>query len=260
MSQTAATSLLDGITDPAQVAALSEPQLAELAEEVRRRIIEVVAHNGGHLAPSLGVVELTLALLSTFDLNKDKLIWDVGHQAYAHKLLTGRAGSFHTLRTLGGLSGFPRMAESPYDHFGVGHSSTSISAALGMALARDLSGLRHHVLAVIGDGSLTAGEAFEGLNLAGHMGRRLIVVLNDNEMSISSNVGALSLFLSRTLSRRWVRQTRREARFRFRAHPAHRAKAGALRHARRMEFQVLLYAGHALRSLPLHLYRPGGRT
>lgn len=210
MSQTAETSLLDGITDPAQVAALSEPQLAELAEEVRRRIIEVVAHNGGHLAPSLGVVELTLALLSTFDLNKDKLIWDVGHQAYAHKLLTGRAGSFHTLRTLGGLSGFPRMAESPYDHFGVGHSSTSISAALGMALARDLSGLRHHVLAVIGDGSLTAGEAFEGLNLAGHMGRRLIVVLNDNEMSISSNVGALSLFLSRTLSRRWVRQTRRE--------------------------------------------------
>ena len=210
MSQTAATSLLDGITDPAQVAALSEPQLTELAEEVRRRIIEVVAHNGGHLAPSLGVVELTLALLSTFDLNKDKLIWDVGHQAYAHKLLTGRADSFHTLRTLGGLSGFPRMAESPYDHFGVGHSSTSISAALGMALARDLSGLRHHVLAVIGDGSLTAGEAFEGLNLAGHMGRRLIVVLNDNEMSISSNVGALSLFLSRTLSRRWVRQTRRE--------------------------------------------------
>lgn len=210
MSQTAATSLLDGITDPAQVAALSEPQLTELAEEVRRRIIEVVAHNGGHLAPSLGVVELTLALLSTFDLNKDKLIWDVGHQAYAHKLLTGRVDSFHTLRTLGGLSGFPRMAESPYDHFGVGHSSTSISAALGMALARDLSGLRHHVLAVIGDGSLTAGEAFEGLNLAGHMGRRLIVVLNDNEMSISSNVGALSLFLSRTLSRRWVRQTRRE--------------------------------------------------
>ena len=126
MSQTAATSLLDGITDPAQVAALSEPQLAELAEEVRRRIIEVVAHNGGHLAPSLGVVELTLALLSTFDLNKDKLIWDVGHQAYAHKLLTGRADSFHTLRTLGGLSGFPRMAESPYDHFGVGHSLSLI--------------------------------------------------------------------------------------------------------------------------------------
>ncbi|MGE9985158.1 1-deoxy-D-xylulose-5-phosphate synthase [Desulfovibrio sp. SGI.169] len=210
MAREAKMSILDGITDPAQVKELSEPDLERLADEVRQRIIDVVAHNGGHLAPSLGVVELTLALFSTFDLKKDRLIWDVGHQAYAHKLLTGRADRFHTLRLLGGLSGFPRMAESPYDHFGVGHSSTSISAALGMALARDLSGLRHHVLAVIGDGSLTAGEALEGLNLAGHMGRRLIVVLNDNEMSISSNVGALSLFLSRTLSRRWVRQTRRE--------------------------------------------------
>lgn len=202
--------LLDGIHDPAQVAQLSEPQLIDLAQEVRERIIEVVSRNGGHLAPSLGVVELTLALLSVFDLNHDKLIWDVGHQTYAHKLLTGRAKSFDTLRTLGGLSGFPNLSESPYDHFGVGHSSTSISAALGMALARDLAGLRHHVLAVIGDGALTAGEAFEGLNLAGHMGRRLIVVLNDNEMSISPNVGALSRFLSRTLSRRWVRQTRKD--------------------------------------------------
>ncbi|MBQ3060550.1 MAG: 1-deoxy-D-xylulose-5-phosphate synthase [Desulfovibrio sp.] len=202
--------LLEGISSPEQVAELDEGQLQHLAGEVRQHIIDVVSRNGGHLAPSLGVVELTLALLATFDLSRDKLIWDVGHQAYAHKILTGRSREFHTLRLMGGLSGFPRMAESPYDHFGVGHSSTSISAALGMALARDLSGLRHHVIAVIGDGSLTAGEAFEGLNLAGHMGRRLIVVLNDNEMSISPNVGALSLFLSRTLSRRWVRQTRRE--------------------------------------------------
>ncbi|MDO5484432.1 MAG: 1-deoxy-D-xylulose-5-phosphate synthase, partial [Desulfovibrionaceae bacterium] len=201
---------LDAITSPGQLVGLSDSQLQQLAGEVRQRIIDVVSHTGGHLAPSLGVVDLTLALLSCFDLEKDKLIWDVGHQAYAYKILTGRAKDFHTLRTLGGLSGFPRLAESPYDHFGVGHSSTSISAALGMALARDLSGLRHHVIAVIGDGSLTAGEAFEGLNLAGHMGRRLIVVLNDNEMSISPNVGALSLFLSRTLSRRWVRQTRKE--------------------------------------------------
>ena len=205
-----ATPLLDGIDTPARLQSFSDAQLAQLAREVRRRIIEVVSHNGGHLAPSLGVVELTLALLATFDVGRDRLVWDVGHQAYAYKLLTGRAARFHTLRTFGGLSGFPRMAESPYDHFGVGHSSTSISAALGMALARDLAGLDHHVIAVIGDGSLTAGEAFEGLNLAGHMGRRLIVVLNDNEMSISPNVGALSLFLSRTLSRRWVRQTRRE--------------------------------------------------
>jgi 1-deoxy-D-xylulose-5-phosphate synthase len=201
---------LDDIASPAQLCGLDDAELTRLAAEVRERIIDVVSHNGGHLAPSLGVVELTLALFATFNLDKDKLIWDVGHQAYAHKLLTGRARQFHTLRRLGGISGFPRPTESPYDHFGVGHSSTSISAALGMALARDLAGLRHHVLAVIGDGSLTAGEALEGLNLAGHMGRRLIVVLNDNEMSISPNVGALSLFLSRTLSRRWVRQTRRE--------------------------------------------------
>lgn len=202
--------LLDSITSPAQLHGMSDAQLAQLGEEVRSRIISVVSHNGGHLAPSLGVVELTLALLATFRLDRDKLVWDVGHQAYAYKLLTGRASSFHTIRTLGGLSGFPRIAESPYDHFGVGHSSTSISAALGMAVARDLAGEHHHVLAVIGDGALTAGEAFEGLNLAGHMGKRLIVVLNDNGMSISHNVGALSLFLSRTLSRRWVRQNRRD--------------------------------------------------
>ncbi|MGV6996814.1 1-deoxy-D-xylulose-5-phosphate synthase [Desulfovibrio sp. QI0430] len=202
--------LLDAVSSPAQLNKFSDAQLAQLAGEVRSRIIETVSRNGGHLAPSLGVVELTLALLATFNVEHDKLIWDVGHQAYAYKLLTGRAKDFHTLRSFGGISGFPRMAESPYDHFGVGHSSTSISAALGMALARDLSCLKHHVLAVIGDGSLTAGEAFEGLNLAGHMGRRLIVVLNDNEMSISPNVGALSLFLSRTLSQRWVRQTRKE--------------------------------------------------
>lgn len=206
-----AASFLEQLADPASISQLDNGQLLELADETRKRIISTVSHNGGHLAPSLGVVELTLALLSEFDINEDRLIWDVGHQAYAHKLLTGRAPVFGSLRTLGGISGFPRLEESPYDHFGVGHSSTSISAALGMALARDLSGQKHHIIAVIGDGSLTAGEAFEGLNLAGHMGKRLIVVLNDNEMSISSNVGALSLFLSRTLSRRWVRQTRREA-------------------------------------------------
>ena len=210
MALNAAGLHLEDISDPARLLGLSDAELGRLACEVRERIIATVAANGGHLAPSLGVVELTLALLSEFDLNRDKLIWDVGHQAYAHKLLTGRAAEFSSLRRLGGISGFPRPGESPYDHFGVGHSSTSISAALGMAEARDLAGLRHHVIAVIGDGSLTGGQAFEGLNLAGHMGRRLIVVLNDNEMSISPNVGALSLFLSRTLSSRWVRQTRRE--------------------------------------------------
>lgn len=202
---------LDNLVNPASLAGLANNELLQLAAETRKRIISTVSRTGGHLAPSLGVVELTIALLSEFDLNNDRLIWDVGHQAYAHKLLTGRASVFSTLRSHGGISGFPRIAESPYDHFGVGHSSTSISAALGMALSRDLAGQNHHVIAVIGDGSLTGGEAFEGLNLAGHMRKRLIVVLNDNEMSISPNVGALSLFLSQTLSRRWVRQTRREA-------------------------------------------------
>lgn len=211
MSVFDAGTFLDNLTDPASLLKLETPQLIALAQETRQRIISTVSRTGGHLAPSLGVVELTLAILSEFDINHDKLIWDVGHQAYAHKLLTGRAQQFHTLRTLGGISGFPRLGESKYDHFGVGHSSTSISAALGMALARDLTDEKHHVIAVIGDGSMTAGEAFEGLNLAGHMGRRLIVILNDNEMSISPNVGALSLFLSRALSRRWLRQARKEA-------------------------------------------------
>lgn len=198
------------IEDPRQLLGLDDASLTALGQEVRQRIISTVASNGGHLAPSLGTVELTLALLAEFNPAKDKLLWDVGHQAYAYKLLTGRADQFHTLRQYGGISGFPRMEESPYDHFGVGHSSTSISAALGMATARDLQGKDHHVISVIGDGSLTGGEALEGLNLAGHMGKRLIVILNDNEMSISSNVGAISLFLSRTLSRKWLRQTRRE--------------------------------------------------
>lgn len=211
MSRFNAAVFLDQLRDPATLSLLDDVALAELAAEVRRRIIATVSHTGGHLAPSLGVVELTLALLAEFDLNRDKLIWDVGHQAYAHKLLTGRASVFHSLRTFGGIAGFPRIGESPYDFFGVGHSSTSVSAALGMSLARELRGETHNVIAVIGDGSLTAGEAFEGLNLSGHMGKRLIVVLNDNEMSISPNVGALSLFLSRTLSRRWLRQARREA-------------------------------------------------
>ncbi|MGE4299360.1 MAG: 1-deoxy-D-xylulose-5-phosphate synthase [Desulfovibrionaceae bacterium] len=196
--------LLASLSSPAEVAGFSLDELAQLAQELRETIIETVSKNGGHLAPSLGVVELTLAMLNVFDPLRDKIIWDVGHQAYAYKLLTSRRDRFHTLRTLGGVSGFPKRSESPYDHFGVGHSSTSISAALGMAMARDIEGKDNHVLAVIGDGSMTAGLAFEGLNQAGDMGRNLTVVLNDNEMSISHNVGALSSFLSRQLSNRWV--------------------------------------------------------
>ena len=204
------TPLLDAIRHPTDVARLTPGELATLASELRRVIVDTVSRTGGHLAPSLGVVELTLALLAVFNPEKDRLIWDVGHQAYAYKLLTGRAGEFHTLRQHGGISGFPSLKESEYDHFGVGHSSTSISAALGMAFARDLAGDDNHVIAVIGDGSMTAGQAYEGLNQAGATGKKLIVVLNDNEMSISKNVGALSFFLSRNLSVPWVRRAKRE--------------------------------------------------
>ena len=203
-------SLLARIVRPADVSRLGMDDLARLAGELRRVIIDQCSTGGGHLAPSLGVVELTLALFKAYDFESDKLIWDVGHQAYAHKLLTGRAERFHTLRQLDGISGFPRMAENPYDHFGVGHSSTSISAALGMAVARDLAGQKHEVVSVIGDGSMTAGLAYEGLNQAGDMGRRMVVVLNDNEMSISKNVGALSRFLSRKLSRPAPQRFKRE--------------------------------------------------
>ena len=202
--------LLPGITHPFDVAGLSSVQLEQLAAELRATLVNTVSRTGGHLAPSLGVVELTLAMLSVFNPERDKIIWDVGHQAYAYKLLTGRADAFHTLRQIDGLSGFPNRQESPYDHFGVGHSSTSVSAALGMAKARDLAGEDHHVLSVIGDGSLTAGMAFEGLNQAGATAKRFIVILNDNEMSISKNVGALSLFMSRNLSARGVRRVKRE--------------------------------------------------
>jgi len=202
--------ILTRIKDPHDVAGLSPEERTILAREIRQVIIGTVSMNGGHLAPSLGVVELTLALLSAFDPGRDKLVWDVGHQAYAYKILTGRLEQFHTLRTMGGISGFPRPVESPYDHFGVGHSSTSISAALGLAMARDRKGEDHDVVAIIGDGSMTAGLAYEGLNQAGGWGGRLIVVLNDNEMSISKNVGALSLYLSRKLNQRWVKRLKKD--------------------------------------------------
>jgi len=202
--------MLDDIKGPEDLKGLDKDELEELAQELREEIIAVVSANGGHLAPSLGVVELTLAMHRTFDSPRDKIVWDVGHQAYAHKLLTGRLGRFHTLRKENGISGFPKRAESPHDAFDVGHSSTSISAALGMAVARDLKGEDHKVIALIGDGSMTAGLAFEGMNHAGHLKKDLIVVLNDNEMSISGNVGALSKYLSRIITGQTAERVKRE--------------------------------------------------
>ncbi len=174
---------------------MSLPQLLQLADEIRRFLINVISRTGGHLAPNLGVVELTLALHRIFSTPRDKIIFDVGHQAYIHKILTGRREQFHTLRQYGGLSGFPKRSESEHDAFGAGHSSTSISAAVGMAAARDLQGEDYNVVAVIGDGSMTGGMAFEALNNAGMLHKKMLVVLNDNEMSISRNVGALSDYL-----------------------------------------------------------------
>ncbi len=194
--------LLDTINNPQELKKLPPELLPQLAQELREKIITTVAKTGGHLAPSLGVVELTIALHYVFDAPRDKIVWDVGHQAYAHKLLTGRGDRFHTLRQYGGISGFPKRAESPYDAFDTGHSSTSVSAALGMASACCLKGERRRVIAVIGDGAMTAGLAFEGLNHAGDQNKDLIVVLNDNGMSIAPNVGALSSFLSRKLTSR----------------------------------------------------------
>lgn len=187
---------LENINSPADIKGLSLEELGTLAEEIRQLMIEVLSKNGGHLAPNLGVVELTLALHKVFNTPEDKFIFDVGHQSYVHKILTGRRESFKTVRTYGGLSGFPKRMESEHDAFGAGHSSTSISAALGMAAARDLQGGDYNVVAVIGDGSMTGGLAYEALNNAGDQHRRLIVILNDNEMSISKNVGAMNNYFS----------------------------------------------------------------
>ncbi len=202
--------LLEKIDSPDDLRKLAISDLIPLAEEIRTKIIETVSTTGGHLAPCLGVVELTLALHYVFNTPDDKLIWDVGHQAYAHKLITGRRDNFHTLRQYKGVSGFPKRDESSYDAFDTGHSSTSISASLGISLAQFLKGDDSKAIAVIGDGSMTGGMAFEALNQAGHLGKNLIVILNDNEMSISPNVGALSSFLSRKLSGKAIVRIKKE--------------------------------------------------
>ena len=200
--------ILPAIRSPQDLRGLELAELEALAAELREAIITTVADTGGHLAPSLGVVELTLAVHYVFDTPTDKLIWDVGHQAYAHKLLTGRQERFHTLRQYGGLSGFPKRSESIFDTIETGHSSTSLSFGLGMATAKRIQKRNGRVVAVIGDGSMTAGLAFEGLNHAGDLGEDLVVILNDNEMSISENVGALSSFMSRKLTGKTIRRLR----------------------------------------------------
>ncbi len=213
MSAETVTPLLDTIQTPKDLRDLADDQLKQLADELRRETVSAVSVTGGHLGAGLGVVELTVALHHVFDTPRDKLIWDVGHQAYPHKILTGRRDRIRTLRQPGGLSGFCKRAESEYDTFGAGHSSTSISAGLGMAVARDLSGGSNNVIAVIGDGAMSAGMAYEAMNNAGAMDSRLIVILNDNDMSIAPPVGAMSAHLARLISggtyrsfRRWMKQ------------------------------------------------------
>ncbi len=202
--------LLHRVNSPDDLKRLSVPELKQLAQELRDDLIEVVSRTGGHLAPSLGVVELTIALHYLFDSPRDKIIWDVGHQAYVHKMLTGRRDRLPTIRQHGGISGFLRIAESEHDAFGAGHASTSISVGLGMATQRDLTGRHHHVVTVTGDGAMTGGLAYEALNNAGGSGRDMLVILNDNEMSISPNVGAISKYLTSMSTNPFLKRLRDE--------------------------------------------------
>jgi 1-deoxy-D-xylulose-5-phosphate synthase len=208
MSDSSTTPLLDRVHFPAELRALSPEQLPQFAAELREETINAVANTGGHLGAGLGVVELTVALHYVFDTPADRLIWDVGHQSYPHKILTGRRDRIRTLRQGGGLSGFTKRAESEYDPFGAAHSSTSVSAGLGMAVARDLAGKDNNVIAVIGDGAMSAGMAYEAMNNAGARNERLIVILNDNDMSIAPPVGAMSAYLARLISGRTYRSLR----------------------------------------------------
>src|SRR3954470_8826666 len=200
MAELPSTPLLDTVSTPADLRNLKPEQLRQLADELRAETISAVGTTGGHLGSGLGVVELTTAIHYVFDTPDDRLIWDVGHQCYPHKILTGRRDRIRTLRQGGGLSGFTKRSESEYDPFGAAHSSTSISAGLGMAVARDLAGKANNVVAVIGDGAMSAGMAYEAMNNAGAMHSRLIVILNDNDMSIAPPVGAMSSYLARLIS------------------------------------------------------------
>jgi 1-deoxy-D-xylulose-5-phosphate synthase len=252
MSTISRHSLLENIDRPADLRRLEHKQLAQLASELRAFLIESVAQTGGHLSSNLGTVELTIALHAVFDTPEDRLVWDVGHQCYAHKVLTGRRAGMERLRMHGGVSGFPKRCESPYDTFGVGHSSTSISAALGMALAAKQKGEARKVVAIIGDGALSAGMAFEALNNAGVADADMLVILNDNEMSISPPVGALNNILTRLMSGRTFNAARESARHMLEFAPP------LLELARRAEEHVkgMIAPGTLFEEFGFHYYGP----
>ena len=254
-AESSAESLLSRVHTPADLKGLTIPDLKRLASELRTQLIGVVARTGGHLAPSLGVVELTIALHYLFDSPRDKIVWDVGHQAYVHKMLTGRRDRLPTIRQHGGLSGFLRLAESEHDVFGAGHASTSISAALGMATSRDLKGESHAVVTVTGDGAMTGGLAFEALNNAGHAGRDILVILNDNEMSISPNVGAISKYLTSLSTNPFLKKLRDEAYDLIEMLPKG-TTAGQLANRMERNLKNVLVPGALFQALGFHYFGP----
>jgi len=246
-------SILEQINSPEDLKEIDASELEELADEIRQKIISVVSKTGGHLASNLGVVELTIAMYRAFDMTQDKIVWDVGHQCYTHKILTGRADRFHTIRQYDGLSGFPKRSECDFDCFGTGHANTAISAALGMALGRDLKGESSRVLAVVGDGALTGGMAFEALNHAGHLKTDMIIIFNDNEMSISPTVGGLSQRINRLRMARTYNRFREDAR-----ELATRFGTRAVQLARRVEdsARTLFVNGMLFESLGFRYFGP----
>ncbi len=247
--------LLPRVNGPEDLKGLSLPQLAQLADEVRTYILDVVSRTGGHLAPSLGVVELTVALHYVFDSPRDKIVWDVGHQGYVHKVLTGRRDQLPSIRQHGGISGFLRIAESEHDAFGAGHASTSISAALGMATRRDLAGESYHVVTVTGDGAMTGGLAYEALNNAGMSGRKMLVILNDNDMSISPNVGAISHYLTSLSTNPFLKKLREESYHLLEKLPKG-TTAAELTHRLERNLKNVLVPGALFQALGFHYFGP----
>lgn len=257
MNQETDRALLDRIDSPKDLKKLTVPQLTQLSDEIRQFIVDTVSKTGGHLGPSLGVVELTLALHYVYDFLYDRLVWDVGHQCYPHKIVTGRRARFTTLRQYGGISGFPKQGESAYDHFGTGHAGTSVSSALGMAIARDLTGDDYSVVGVLGDGAATAGMTFEALNNAGHMGTTMTVVLNDNAWSISPSVGAMSEYLNRLITTPAYNRLRSELwRFTGLLPPGSKKRARKLAHLLQESIKNLLVPGTLFEELGFRYIGP----